>query len=324
MRTAYSKNERIANMFVFKRSKFSLSPRWAPYFFIAPFLILFLVFGAFPLLFSLYMSFHSWEPSSGLHSLQFVGLENFRFALSDEWFWKSLGNTAWLALASGVPQHLVAIPLAAFIHNHFHRLRDAVVGAYFLPYITSTVAIAIMFSVLFSTEFGLINYCIQLLAKIPGLHYVLPTTNTDWLGQPESLKPAIAFVVFWRYLGFNVVLYLAALQAIPKDLYEAAHLDGAKPWQQFLYITLPGLRPMIFFGITLSVIGGLQLFEEPFVLTGGRGGPEQAGMTAAIYLYRLAFDFNDFGAASAMAWLLFLIIAALTWMTNRAFRESTT
>jgi multiple sugar transport system permease protein len=116
------------------------------------------------------------------------------------------------------------------------------------------------------------------------------------------------------------VLYLAALQTIPKDIYEAATMDGAGRLQQFLFITLPSLKPMIFFGVTLSVIGGLQLFEEPFILTGGRGGSDQSGMTTAIYLYRMAFDFNDFGAASAMSWLLFIVVAVLTYVTNLAFR----
>jgi multiple sugar transport system permease protein len=288
-----------------------LPPRWAPYVLISPFLILFGVFGLFPLLFSLYLAFQSWEPTSGLGAMHGVGLDNFVFALGDEWFWKSLRNTAWLAVASGVPQHLVAIPLAAFIHLKVKRLRDGVIGAYFLPYITSTVAIAIMFSALFSTDFGLIN---------SGLHSLFGTAHIDWLGRPEHIKPVIALTVFWRYLGFNLVLYLAALQTIPKDLYEAATMDGASPRQQFFFITLPNLKPMIFFGVTLSVIGGMQLFEEPFILTGGNGGVDQAGMTAAIYLYRMAFDFNDFGGASAMSWLLFAVVALLTWLTNRAFR----
>jgi multiple sugar transport system permease protein len=296
-----------------------LSPRWAPYVFLSPFIVLFIVFTVFPLLFSLYLAFHSWEPTSGLSAMKYVGLDNFTFAIDDEWFWKSLKNTAWLALTSGIPQHLIAIPLAVFIHTSFKRLRDVVVGIYFLPYITSTVAIAIVFSSLFSTDFGMINVAISALAKLPLLSSVLPASSIDWLGQPENLKPAIATVVFWRYVGFNVVLYLAALQTIPEDLYEAATMDGAKRLQQFFSITLPSLQPMIYFGVTLSVIGGLQLFEEPFILTGGRGGSDQAGMTTAIYLYRMAFDFNDFGAASAMAWLLFLVVALLTWLTNRAF-----
>ncbi len=297
-----------------------LSPRWTPYVLISPFLVLFGVFGVFPLLFSLYLAFQSWEPTAGMGAMRYVGLENFAFSLDDEWFWKSMKNTGWLAVASGVPQHLVAIPLAVFIHTSFKHLRNGVVGAYFLPYITSTVAIAIMFSSLFSTDFGLINVGLGALSQVPGLGWLVPAQPIDWLGQPENIKPAIAIIVWWRFVGFNVVLYLAALQTIPKDIYEAATMDGAGRLQQFFYITLPSLRPMIFFGVTLSVIGGLQIFEEPFILTGGRGGSDQAGMTTAIYLYRMAFDFNDFGAASAMSWLLFILVALLTWLTNLAFR----
>jgi multiple sugar transport system permease protein len=288
-----------------------LSPAVAPYVLLSPFLLLFAVFGVFPLLFSLWLAFQSWEPTSGLQAMRFVGLDNFAFAIQDEWFWKSMKNTAWLAVASGVPQHLVAIPLAVFIHTRFKSLRNAAIGAYFLPYITSKVAIAILFSSLFSTDYGIVN---------SALRSVFGGTNIDWLGDPDHIKPAIATVVFWRYVGFNVVLYLAALQTIPKDLYEAATMDGASGVQQFFHITLPSLKPMIYFGVTLSVIGGLQLFEEPFILTGGRGGSDQSGMTTAIYLYRMAFDFNDFGAASAMSWLLFAVVLVLTWLTNRAFR----
>ena len=152
----------------------------------------------------------------------------------------------------------------------------------------------------------------------------MPADNIDWMGNADNIKPAVAMIVFWRYVGFNVVLYLAALQTIPKDIYEAATMDGAGRFQQFWFITLPSLRPMIYFGVTLSVIGGLQLFEEPFILTGGRGGSDQAGMTTAIYLYRMAFDFNDFGAASAMSWLLFVVVVVLTWLTNRAFQPRKT
>lgn len=288
-----------------------LSPKSAPYVFISPFLILFGIFGVFPLLFSLYLAFQSWEPTSGIGAMEFVGLENFIFAVQDPWFWKSLKNTLWLGIASGLPQHLVAIPLAVFIHNNIRWMRDAVIGAYFLPYITSTVAISIMFSSLFSTDYGLVN---------AGLQSLFGMGNIDWLGRPETLKPAIAFIVFWRYVGFNVVLYLAALQTIPKDLYEAAKMDGAGRFQQFFFITLPNLRPMIYFGVTLSVIGSLQLFEEPFILTGGRGGADLAGMTSAVYLYRMAFDFNDFGGASAMSWILFVFVVSITWLTNRAFK----
>jgi len=297
-----------------------LSPQAVPYVLLSPFVLLFLVFGVFPLGFSFFLAFQSWEPTAGLASMKFVGLDNFAFAITDEWFWKSLKNTAWLAVVAGVPQHVVAIPLAYFIHTSFKRTRNSVIGAYFLPYITSTVAIAMMFSTLFSTDYGLINVGLQALGEVPGLGWLAPEAPTDWLGRAENVKPAIALVVFWRYVGFNTVLYLAALQTIPGDIYEAATMDGAGRWQQFWFITLPSLQPMIYFGVTLSVIGGLQLFEEPFILTGGRGGSDQAGMTTAMYMYRTAFEFNDFGGASALSWLLFVFVALLTWLTNRAFK----
>ncbi|MFZ6690917.1 carbohydrate ABC transporter permease [Undibacterium sp. SXout20W] len=307
-----------------RRFRLTVSKRYAPYIFLVPFVGLFIVFGLFPMLFSLFLAFQSWEPTAGLTSMQYVGFSNFSFALADEWFWKSFKNTLWLTLASGIPQHLIAIPLACFINAAFKRARNLVVGVYFVPYITSTVAIAIMFGTLFSTDYGLINQGLEQLASLPGIGHIFPQEHIDWINNPEHLKPAIAMIVFWRYVGFNVVLYLAALQAIPVDIYEAATMDGAGRLQQFWYITLPSLRPMIFFGVTLSLIGGLQLFEEPFILTNGNGGSDQAGMTSAIYLYRMAFDFNDFGAASAMSWILLVIIAGLTYLTNRVFRERST
>jgi len=294
---------------------------WAPYVFLAPFFGLFLVFGLFPLLFSLVLAFHDWNPAAGLQAMQFVGIDNFRFALGDEWLWKSLWNTLWLAVVSGAPQHLVAIPLAYFIHIGFRRWRNAVVGAYFLPYITSTVAISLMFSTLFSSQFGVINVVLTGLSQIPLVGALFPSQPVDWMGQAGNVKPAIAMVVFWRYVGFNTVLYLAAMQTIPKDLYEAAEMDGASRWQQFWHITLPLLKPMMVFGVMLSVIGGLQLFEEPFILTNGKGGTNQAAMTTAMYMFRNAFEFNEFGTASAMAWLLFIAIGVMTWLTNKAFKR---
>ncbi len=167
-----------------------LSPAVAPYVFLSPFVILFAVFGIFPLAFSLYLAFQSWEPTSGLGAMEFVGLDNYAFALQDEWFWKSLKNTGWLAVASGLPQHLVAIPLAVFIHTSFKKLRNGVVGAYFMPYITSTVAIAILFSSLFSTDFGLINVGIQMLGQVPGLGALMPANPVDWLNDPTTSSRA--------------------------------------------------------------------------------------------------------------------------------------
>lgn len=293
---------------------------WAPYLFVLPFVVLFLVFGLFPIGFSFFLVFHSWDPVQGLDSMQFAGMENLTFALEDPLVWTSLGNTLWLAVASGLPQHLVAIPLAYLINERLGRWRNTAMGVYFLPYITSTVAIAIMFSTLFSTDYGAINVMLKSLATWDVLAQWLPASNIDWLGQPETIKPVVAMVVFWRYVGFNVILYVAAMQSIPRDLYEAARMDGANGLRIFWHITLPQLKPMMYFGVTLTVIGGLQLFEEPFILTGGKGGMEYAGMTTAMYMYRTAFEFNDFGLASAISWMLFAVILVLTLVTNRAFK----
>lgn len=296
------------------------NPVWAPYAFVLPFVLLFLVFGLFPIGFSLYLVFHTWDPVQGVQSMQFVGMENLAFALDDPLVWTSLGNTLWLAVVSGLPQHLVAIPLAYLINERLGRWRNTAMGVYFLPYITSTVAIAIMFSTLFSTDYGAINVMLRSLAQWDVLAQLLPAENIDWLGQPQTIKPVVALVVFWRYVGFNTILYVAAMQSIPRDLYEAARMDGAHGARIFWHITLPQLKPMMYFGVTLTVIGGLQLFEEPFILTGGKGGIEYAGMTTAMYMYRTAFEFNDFGLASAISWLLFAVILVLTVLTNRAFR----
>ncbi|MES2976939.1 MAG: sugar ABC transporter permease [Pseudomonadota bacterium] len=293
---------------------------YTPYLFLSPFLLLFGIFGVFPILFSLYLMFHTWDPVQGIETMKYVGLENIKFALEDPWVWKSLSNTVWLAIVSGLPQQLVAIPLAYLINEKLKRSRNLVMGAYFLPYITSTVAIAMMFSTLFSTDYGLVNAILAMIAKVPGLDLLFSGGNIDWLGQPETVKPVIAIVVFWRYLGFNIILYLAALQSIPRDLYEAARMDGASESRLFWHIILPQLKPIMYFSVTLSVIGGLQLFEEPFILTGGKGGVEQSGMTTAMYMFRTAFEFNDFGLASAISWMLFLLIGVMTWATNRAFR----
>lgn len=293
----------------------------APYFFISPFFIIFGVFGLFPLLFSLYLSFHYWEPAAGLSAMEWVGIENYVFALQDEWFQKSIYNTVVIALKSGIPQHAIAIPLAFFIHTSFKKMRNTVVGVYFVPYITSTVAISLVFTTLFSRDFGMVNQVLTFLgnftiADIRVFSWIFPVENVDW-ARPEYTKDMISFVVFWRYVGWNVVLYLSALQTIPKDLYEAAIIDGANRYQQFWHITLPLLKPMAFFAVTLTIIGNLQLFEEPFIITGGTGGIDQAGKTAAMHMYLTAFVESDFGTASAISWILFMMIAGLTWMNHK-------
>ena len=298
-------------------STWSQPRKWTPYVFVSPFFILFGAFGLFPLVFSIYLSFHTWDPAAGLAAMEWVGFENYLYALqSDDWLRASLYNTFWLALVSGLPQHLVAMPLAYFLHSAFGRWRNAVVGTYFLPFITSSVAISLVFSTLFSKDFGVVNATLASLKDTPLLGALMPASNIDW-AQPQYTKWMISFVVFWRYVGWNVVLYLSAIQTIPKDVLEAAVMDGANSWQKFVHVVLPLLKPMAFFAVTLTIIGNLQLFEEPFILTSGTGGIDQAGKTAAMHMYSVAFTDGDFGTASAIAWLLFMLIAAATWLNNR-------
>jgi len=306
-----------------RRRLFADPVKAAPYLFVAPFFLLFAAFIAFPLLFSLFLSFQSWDATSGLSGMKWVGLSNYTFTLTDSWFWKSLYNTAYMAIASGVPQHLIALPLAFFLQTCFRRWRNLVVGLYFLPFITSSVAIALIFSSLYSTDYGMINLAISELAKVPGLHWILPTHRIEWLYNATFVKPSVSVVIFWRYVGWNTVLYLSALQTIPTELYEAAKIDGANGWQQFRLVILPLLKPMIFLAVTLSIIGGLQLFEEPFILLPNDGmGTGQSGLTTAVYMYRTAFHDGDFGTASSIAWLLFITISGLMWLNSRIFNRS--
>jgi multiple sugar transport system permease protein len=277
--------------------------------FLGPFLILALVFIVLPMLFSVVLSVMVWDPIDGFAGIHYVSLENYRFMFQDKWFWVSLYNTIWLALISGLAQHSVAIPLAYAICRWLGRYQQAVAGLFFLPYITSTVAISILATALFSTDYGLINQAIA-----PILHVISGTDSSQpiqWLDSPQGIKPAIAIIVFWRFVGFNTILYMAAFQAIPKEIFEVSYVDGIGSLRRFLMVAVPMIFPAILFGLTMSIIGGLQLFEEPFILTNGKGGASHAAMTVAMYMYRTAFEFNDIGTASAMAWFNFLLIAII-------------
>jgi len=293
--------------------------RLAPYLFISPFFIFFLVFALFPTLFSFYLSFQKWRQTSGLGEMKFSGLENYHFTLfSDPWFWKAVGNTLILGVY-GLLLQPIALVLAFAILVGLKRFRSLVTALYFLPYITSTVAVALIFTVVYSKNTGLLNAFLSTLHGLPLVGGLFPNGGVDWLGDPNTVKPAIALVVLWRYLGWNVLLHLSRMQAIPQDLYDAAKIDGASTGQQFRFVTLPQLMPMLFLTVSLTIIGQMQLFDEPYVLVGGEGGWAQAGLTVATYLYTTAFKFGDAGTAAAMGWILFAGILALSTLNNRIF-----
>lgn len=288
----------------------------SPYGFLLPFLIIFSVFGIFPLLFSVFLSFHQWNPVEGLSAMTYVGTENYYIALTDPWLWRSLKNTFWLAITSGVAQHLVAIPVAYILVSLSDRMRHWLTSAYFLPFITSTVAASLIFFNMYSPNSGIINQTLIALADSTYLGWAFGWVNDyqpiRWLENAEMLKPSIAFMVFWKYTGFNIVLYTTGLMTIPKEILEAARMDGANAFHRFWHISLPMIRPFVFFAITMTIIGNLQLFEEPFVLTRGSGGTGQAGLTISMYLYKVGWEWLEMGTASAISWLLFALIAFFT------------
>ncbi|MFC9691646.1 carbohydrate ABC transporter permease [Kribbella sp. NPDC056951] len=264
---------------------------------ISPFFILFAIFGAFPILFSIWISFHSWD---GIGPMKWVGLEQYSYLISDPKFWKTIGNTMIIWVLSTVPMLLLALVLANALHNAT-RFRTFYRIAYFIPNVTSVVAVTLVFGSVFSNNFGLLNAFLQSIG----------IAKVEWLTQPWGIKIAIATIVTWRWVGYNAIIFLAGLQAISADVYEAAKVDGASPRQTFWRITVPMLRPVILFTVVTSTIGGLQIFTESRVLFGDTnniGGPGDAGMTIVSYLYQSAFIKNQFGYGAAIGWALFILI----------------
>jgi multiple sugar transport system permease protein len=180
-----------------------------------------------------------------------------------------------------------------------------------MPVVTNIVAAALVFQWIFNRDFGLISAPLWQLAEATGL----PLAPPDWLNDPDWAKPAVVLLTLWKNVGFTMVIYLAGLQAIPAQLYEAAEVDGANAWQQFRHVTIPLISPTTFFLLIIQMIGAFQLFSEAFVMT--RGGPAQATLTVAYYIYQNAFEFGRMGKASAIAWVLFVVIFAMTYLQNR-------
>lgn len=271
------------------------------YLYISPFFILFGVFGLFPMLFSFYLGFQKWNGLGGFDSMEFVGFDNFKWILTDQLFWTSLSNTLIIWVLGTIPQLIVGIILAYSLNSVLIKMKTFFRVSIFMPYVTSTVAVAIIFGIMFNNQdFGLFNI-------IVGLFGVDPVAwGTNWWG----VKIAISTMVFWRWVGYNTIIYLAGLQAIPNDLYEAAVIDGASVRQKIQYITIPMLRPIIILTVFTSTIGALQLFAEPLIFIGRTYRDE--GISVVLYLYREAFVNNFFGTASAAAIILFIIIILIS------------
>jgi cellobiose transport system permease protein len=274
---------------------------WPAYAAIAPFFILFLCFGLYPTVYSLVLSFQKWN---GLGAPEWVGLDNYARLASDDTFWLSVRNTFVIFALSTIPMMLIALVVAAMLNNAV-RYSTALRIAYFVPNITSVVAMAILFGAIFGESFGLANAFLN----------AVGLSDFRWLTSPFGLQLTISILITYQWTGYNAIIFLAGMQSIDSEVYEAAKVDGAGPVRSFFSITLPLLRPTIIFVLIVSTITGLQSFTEAQVLTGGpsttnpnSGGTGQGGLTMVLYFYQQAFSHNKFGYGASIAWGIFLIV----------------
>lgn len=278
--------------------------RWdvkaSPYLYISPFFILFAIVGLFPLGYTAWVSLHDWNLIGGKGD--FVGLDNYANVLAQPNFRTGLRNTFSIFLLSSVPQVLTGLVLAAVLNANLRAKTFWRMGV-LLPYVVAPVAVGLIFSKMFADQSGLIN---TLLGNV-GIDPI------RWHADVLSSHVAIATMVNFRWTGYNTLILLAAMQAVPSDLYEAAVIDGASRMRQFISVTIPMLRPTLIFVVITSTIGGLQIFDEPRMYDQfGQGGADRQWMTVTMYLYELGWGAQkSFGRAAAVAWILFLIIIAI-------------
>jgi len=279
------------------------------YLFISPFYILFIIFGLFPIFFSLYLSFHKW---SGLGEMEFIGLKQFSYLLSDTIFWQSVGNTFAIWFLSTLPMLFGALVIAFLLNTPLLKFKGFYRTAFFVTNVTSIVAVTIIFKSIFGNNFGLLNYLLTTIGLEP----------VEWLNSSFLVKVVIASMIVWRWTGYNAIIYLAGLQSIPNDLYEAAKIDGANLVQMFFHITIPLLRPIILFTVVMTTIGSMQIFTEPQVLLGNTGGVGGAGNTITLYMYKQAFVDRQFGYAAVVSWALFVIIALFSFINWKVVQKT--
>ena len=281
----------------------------APYLFIAPFYLLFVVFMGYPLISSLIMSLYEMR---GFQSRIFVDIGNFTELFGDRIFWKSLWNTTYFALGTLTLQLPIALLLAILLNSKFVKGKNFLRLAFFAPVLVAGVFVAIIFNLVYDQRAGLVNN-----------EFVLFGNELGWLKEEKYVMPAVILTGVWQWAGFNMIYFLAGLQGIRQELYEAAAVDGANWWQAFCHVTLPSLRPVIAFVLVVSMIGSFQLFDLPYILTNG-GEPADAGSTIVMYLYKNGFQFMRLGYAATIGWVLFIIIAIISIVQLRLlgiFRE---
>lgn len=271
----------------------------SPYLYISPFFLLFALTGLFPLLYTGWVSLHNWNLIGGQG--KFIGFENFGFVLGQPYFWNAVGNTLSIFLLSSVPQVVLALLIAAVLDANLRAKTFWRMGV-LVPFVVAPVAVGLIFNNLFADQFGLVNEFLGLLGLDP----------VRWHSDQLASHFAIATMVNFRWIGYNALIFLAAMQAIPRDVFEAATIDGAGRVRQFLSVTVPMLRPTVIFVAITSTIGGLQIFDEPRVFDqSGLGGADRQWQTLTMYIWELGWGQRNFGRASAVAWLLFLMIVLI-------------
>jgi multiple sugar transport system permease protein len=282
----------------------------AGYAFVAPAVAFLVLFALGPFVFTVYVSLHDWNMLTPVEAMPWRGLENYRYLLQDDpLFRETFRNTVAFAVATVLITSVLSLGLALLLNTQV-RLRSLWRAVYFLPYITSTIAVSIVWNNLYHPSYGLFNGVLGLLG-LPGQRFT---------SSVEQAMPSMVAVAVWLGLGYYMILFLAGLQAIPIDVYEAATVDGANAWDRFRAITLPLLRPTLLFVAVVSTLASLQLFDLPFVLT-QQGGPVNATNTVVLYMYQTAFNFTRMGRATAMAVMLFLVIFIITLVQLRLLRE---
>ncbi|WP_371660166.1 carbohydrate ABC transporter permease [Streptomyces sp. NBC_00280] len=290
--------------------------RWSPYAFVSPFFVLFVAFGLFPLIYTGWASLHTVELTAPT-DMDWVGLRNYTRIFDDDFFWNAAKNTLTIGIISTVPQLLMAMGLAHIL-NYKLRASTFYRVAMLAPYATSIAAASLVFVLLFGRDYGMINWALDAVGINP----------VDWQNDKWPSQIAVSSIIIWRWTGYNTLIYLAAMQAIPQDLYESAALDGASRWQQFLHVTLPSLRPTILFTVVVSTIGASQVFGEPLLFDankGASGGAEHQFQTLGLYLYEQGWINQHLGRASAIAWTMFLIliiIGIVNYVISRRLRAS--
>ncbi|MHB8913009.1 MAG: carbohydrate ABC transporter permease [Lysobacter sp.] len=287
----------------------------AGWIFAAPAITVIAVFFGLPVLAAFALSLTDFDiyALADLDNLRFVGLRNYLGLLQNPLFWTALGNTVYF-VAVGVPLSIVvSLAAALLLHSKLGTLKPLFRTAYFAPVVTTVVAVAVIWRYLFHTRYGLVNWALSGLGIDP----------VDWLGDPDWAMPTIIVFAVWKNFGYNMIIFLAGLQAIPEDLYEAARIDGASRTRQFWHITLPMLGPVLLMVGILTMAGYFQLFAEPYVMT--QGGPLQSTVSVLYLMYEEGFKWWNLGNASAVAFLLFVLMttitSALLWFARRKGAE---